>query len=177
MDVAAIVIGFCALLFTFFSFYWMNWRKGKLVVGMPRCYAANSLAQGTLVLEFPFVFFNDGPTPIFVQNLRLIFTDEKPHKPLVFTATAERLGEVVGHTLATQFPILGREAMLKICVFQRTPGENVFTEGSYPLELQAMLDDKGEWKTLCHFPLVVTASDAKKIQQRGYYVYDNMPQM
>ena len=75
MNYSALIISTLALLFTIFSFWWMNWRTGILRVGTPRSYAAFGSVENKMVLEFPFVFFNDGPIPIIVQNLRLVFHD------------------------------------------------------------------------------------------------------
>jgi hypothetical protein len=39
MTSEAVIISIAALAFTVFSFWWMNWRKGKLIVGPPRTFA------------------------------------------------------------------------------------------------------------------------------------------
>ncbi|MFQ5857385.1 MAG: hypothetical protein ACE5LU_17400 [Anaerolineae bacterium] len=87
MNNPALIISILALLFTVFSFWWMNWRKGKLHVGSPRGFAAFGSMERKMVLEFPFVFFNDGPIPIIVQSLRLTLLEEQTPRPLNFIAT------------------------------------------------------------------------------------------
>ncbi len=86
MDYAALTISILALLFTVFSFWWMSWRTGKLHVWSPPTYAAYGSQDGPTVLEFPLVFFNDGPTPLIVNNLRLLFLHETQPRPLDFNA-------------------------------------------------------------------------------------------
>lgn len=175
MNNPALLISILALLFTIFSFWWMNWRKGKLIVGSPRTFAAFGSLEGKMVLEFPFVFFNNGPTPIIIQNLRLIFAEEKEPYPLGFNATVKKLGKDEDRAFATQFPVRGREALLLICEFQRTPGGMIFEERNYPLELQAKLDNSTKWKRICKFNLNVTKKSLPTINQQ-FIVHDNMPE-
>jgi len=170
---AAIIISILALLFTVFSFWWMNLRKGKIRVGVPRSYAAKGGGDTVLLIEVPLVFFNDGATPIIIQNLRLIFPDEKSEtKPLTFVATVNKLGTDEGRTFASQFPVRGREALKLICEFQRTPGNLIFEEKQYLVKLQAVIDDKDNWETICSFPLNVTMHALMTINER-FITHDN----
>ena len=172
MIYSAFVISILALLFTVFSFWWMNWRTGKLSVGPPRTYAALGSLERQMILEFPFVFFNDGPMPIIVQNLRLVFPIEEGSRPLVFIATVKKLGSDEDRSFATQFPVRGREAVSLICEFQREPGGMVFEAGSYPLELQAQLGDGKLWKSICCFTLNVSPQGLQTIN-KAFVVHDN----
>lgn len=173
MNNPALIISTLALLFTVFSFWWMNWRKGRLLVSSPRTFAAFGSLEGKMVLEFPFVFFNNGPMPIVVQNLRLIFSEEKEPNPLIFNAPVKKLGKDEERTFATQFPVRGREALLLICEFQRTPGEMTFEVHEYPMELQAKLDNGKKWKKICSFNLNVTEKSLPSINKQ-FIVHDNM---
>lgn len=173
MNYTALLISVLALSFTVISFWWMNWRKGNLNVGVPRAYAARGSRQDALVVELPFVFFNDGPTPIIVQNLRLVLADEQPApNALTFMATVEKLGTDEGRAFATQFPVRGREALRLVCEFQRRPGNLAFERGIYNFELQAILNNFNTWETLCSFPINVTSQDVKTINQQ-FIVHDN----
>ena len=172
MYYSAFIISILALLFTIFSFWWMNWRTGKLRVGAPRTYAALGSLEGQTILEFPFVFFNDGPMPIIVKNLRLVFPNETQPRPLVFTATVRELGRNEDRSFATQFPIRGREAKLMICEFQREQGGMVFEARSYSMELQAQLGNSNLWRCICSFMLHVSAKDLQTIN-KAFVVHDN----
>ena len=174
MNYAALIISILALSFTIFSFWWMNWRTGRLRVGMPRSYAAFASAN-SLILEFPLVFFNDGPTPIVVENLRVIILDEALAKPLSFTATVGKLGTDQNRALATQFPVKGREALLLICEFQRRSGNFTFEARGYKIDLQARLGGDGQWQSICRFPLDVTSQDLPALDQQ-FIAHDNMPE-
>jgi hypothetical protein len=173
MNYSALIISTLALLFTVFSFWWMNWRTGKLHVGSPRSYAAFASKHGKMVLEFPFVFFNDGPMAIIVQNLRLAFLHETQPHPLFFNATVKKLGTDEDRSFATQFPVRGREAKLLICEFQRTPGGMVFEVRNYPMELQDKLGNAKKWKTICCFSLNISEQDLPTINSQ-FIVHDNM---
>lgn len=176
MNNPALIISILALFFTIFSFWWMNWRKGKLHVGTPRSYAAFGSLEARMVLEFPFVFFNDGPMPIIVQNLRLVFSDEKQTQPLIFMATVKEIGNHQYRAFATQFPVRGREALLLICEFQREPGGMFFEARNYTMELQAKLGNSKQWKRICSFNLKVTEKSLPTINKQ-FIVHDNMLEM
>lgn len=173
MEYAAFVISILALLFTVFSFWWMNWRRGKLSVGGPRSYAAQNSNDAGMILDLPFVFFNDGPTPIFVQNLRLQFVNETHPRPLNFVATVTKLANSEGRAMATQFPLLGRQAQLIICQFHRKPSGMIFEARNYPLELQAKLNNDNKWITVCRFTLNVSDTSAPIISKQ-FIAHDNM---
>jgi hypothetical protein len=149
----------------------MNWRKGKLHVGEPRTYAAQGSVMGKMVVVLPFIFFNDGPTPIIVENLRLVFTS-LDGEPLTYWATVKKLVTQEDRTLATQFAVLGREAKHLICEFQREQ-EFIFTSQKYPLKLEARINEKKEWVELCTFSLNVGKEDVKTIN-REFSAHDNM---
>jgi hypothetical protein len=168
-----LIISISALMFAIFSFWWMNWRRGKLQVGGPRSFAAKGSKNDRLLIELPFVFFNDGPKPIIVQNLRLVLPGEEPEgKPLHFIATVETLGKDTGRALASQFPVPGRQALRLICEFQRRPGDFVFEAREYLIELQAVLDDSTTWIRLCSFKLRIRKDYLSDINER-FIAYDN----
>lgn len=80
MTVAALFVATLAFFFAVGSFWWMHWRTGNLQVSDPRTYGA-SRTDEKMLFWFPFVFFNDGPTPIVVQNLRVVFVGESERPP------------------------------------------------------------------------------------------------
>ena len=173
MNYAAVTISILALAFTVFSFYWMNWRRGKLLISPPRTYAAIGSQSGKLVIDLPLVFFNNGPIPIVVQNLRLLFPEDKLYvQPLRFIATVEKIGTKEGRGFATQFPVRGREAVKMICEFQREPGNLIFKTRVYAVELQAKLDYDERWQTLLTFKLRVNLESMAAINSQ-FVAHDN----
>jgi hypothetical protein len=173
MSIPALFISTLALLFTVFSFWWMNWRKGKLLVSGPRSYAAMGSLEGGMIIEFPLVFFNSGAAPIIVQNLRLLFLQEIQPRPLSFIATVKKLGKDEDRSMATQFPVRGRAAVTLVCEFQRNPGNVLFEARTYPMELQAKLNSDRKWKQICRFPLRVSEQSLPEINAR-FLTYDNI---
>jgi hypothetical protein len=171
-DIAALIISTLALLFTISSFWWMNWRRGKLIVGKPRSYAARGAQTENLIITLPLVFFNEGAAAIVVQNLQLLLLQEGETRPLFFNATLEKLLKDESRSFATQFPVRGREAVTLICEFQRSPGNLVFESKRYPIELQAILDDRNEWETLARFDLNIIDSAIPAIN-RQYLAHNN----
>ena len=169
----ALVISLLALLFTVFSFWWINARRGRLRVFPPRSYAAFGSETAKLVVDLPLLFFNDGPAPYCVTNLRLCFEGEKGVRALTFVATKGKLGTDQDRTFATQFPVRGRDALLLIREFQREPGGLVFEVGSYPMRLEAQLQASTKWRPLARFPLRVNPKGASVINTQ-FLVHDNL---
>jgi hypothetical protein len=98
-------------------------RTGRLIVpGVPASYAATT-QNGKLILLFPFVFYNAGPVPYVVRDLRLRFRDEPDGPPLSFQRV--RSGISPSHSnlkeLSAAFPVRGNEAVRMFCEFERTP--------------------------------------------------------
>jgi hypothetical protein len=144
-----------------------------LILGKPRSYAARGSQTDNLIITLPLVFFNDGAAAIVVQNLRLMLLHEdSAGRPLFFNATLEKLLKDEGRAFATQFPVRGREAVTLVCEFQRSPGDLLFEAKPYPIELQAILDEDTEWRTLSRFDLNVIASAIPAIN-RQYLAHDN----
>lgn len=173
MELAAFVISVLALVFTIATFWWMNWRRGSLLVGPPRSYAAKGSLADRLLIELPLVFFNRGATPVVVQNLRLRLGHEASDaRPLTFTATVDKLGTDQGRALATQFPVRPQEASLWICEFQRNPGQLVFEVRAYEIILEAVLNNSSIWRELARFDLNVRNRNLPAINQ-GFITHDN----
>src|ERR1700751_3409782 len=84
LSTLALAVSSTSLIWAILSFWWMHWRTGELTVGSPRSYAAHGSNDRQLVLRIPLVFFNTGPTPIVVSDLRLIFEHEDEKRPLAF---------------------------------------------------------------------------------------------
>jgi hypothetical protein len=159
----ALVISVLALLFTVTSFWWMNWRPSKLLVGRPRCYAAIGSETGNVIVEIPLVFFNRGATPVLVQNLRLRIANRGG--PLAFNAIVDSIGTDHGRRLATQFPVRQHEAVFLICEFQRGGGGLLFQAGRYSVTLEGVWGRSTRWRGLAKFDLNVRETDVPSINQ------------
>jgi hypothetical protein len=173
MDIAAFIISLSALGFTISSFWWMNWRRGDVLVGDPRTYAASN-TDASLMIEFPLVLYNTGPRPILIENLRLILLDEGVGaKPLFFNAVVDKLATDEGREYATQFPLQGNTTIRKICEFHRKPANFTFKAKKYRIELQASLNDRKEWVTLKTFDLNVLPEFVAMLNSNTLMARDN----
>ena len=148
------VISVLALLFTAFSFWWMNWRKGELIVGPPRSYALTAPGEDDiLIIQLPLVFYNNGAATQVVQNLRLrLEQDGRRSAILNFNYTVPDLISD-GHLWAKQFAIEGRKAYASVFVFQKTPGKFVPLPGICNATLECKLYEVTGWTTLLVFDL------------------------
>jgi len=105
MNYTAVFISIIVLLFTIYSFWWMNWRRGKLYISrLKHCNVFCS--ESKLYLEFPIVFFNSGALAIVVESLRLKFKHERQDSPAIhFNAIRLKFGSDEGRHFAVPFPI------------------------------------------------------------------------
>ena len=140
-----ITISTCALLFTVASFWWMNWRKGRLHVGPPRSFAAAG-TKDKLIVKVPIVFFNDGAIPIIVQNMRLLLGEIANPTVMHFVATADDLAGATNRQMAAQFPIGARQAVRVYCEFQKQDAF-CFLAQEYPFKLQVKTGESDRWRT------------------------------
>lgn len=171
-DQTAFFISSLALLFTVFSFWWMNWRRGKLKVSEIRTYAAASL-EGKLIIEIPIIFFNTGAIPILLENIRLILLGHHNDEYcLSFIATVKKLATDEDRAFATPFAVHGGKAIELICEFQCRVQNFGFEEGSYDLILEALLGHKNGWCRLRKYKLSITEVEAITMNTM-FKAYDN----
>ena len=117
MNITALFISTLALLFTIFSFWWMNWRRGKIIVGPPRSFAATSKSQDDLlIIQLPLVFYNDGAASQVIQNLRLTLVQNRNQSAILyFNNTVPDLVNTKTREWARQFAVvrLNRGSIIK----------------------------------------------------------------
>lgn len=176
MSIAAVIISTLALLFTTFSFWWMNWRRGKLVLSEIRTFAASS-SGNSLVIQLPIIFFNSGAMPVLVNNLRLTFPERgNEHTAMFFNATVERLAMNEGNSKATPFPVHGGQALLKLCEFFRLRSGFMFEVGEYKINIEGKLNQDSHWNNLKTFTLKIRESQVKNLNS-CFIAHDNDPQI
>jgi hypothetical protein len=192
VSIASAFFSVVALTISGFNFYYVNFRRGKLIVSSPRVFEiaefqGTELAYSRVILRLPFVFFNRGALPRVVQNLQLTFLDEvkgQRHHNYHFWATVKHFTtrDIEAGTmlqidqerrLAYQFPVKAREALPYICEFWSQAGEALLGEqGSKRVALRAKVDDRDEWETLVTFSLHLTKAQAEIYkEQRGKQLF------
>ena len=173
-DWAPIVVAVAALFFAIGSFWWMNQRVGRLTVpGAPASYAGTT-QNGRLILLFPFVFYNSGPVPYVIRDLRLRFADEHDGIPLSFQRVCGGISPSPSNLedLSAAFPVRGNEAVRMFCEFERTPVDRAMKAGRHPLLLEALTDKADEWRRLLVFDLNVDAN-AEEVMPTNFISFSN----
>lgn len=178
MENAALFISSLALLFTIFSFWWMNWRRGRLVIGKPQSFAAVSKGENDLLLvQLPLVFYNDGATAHVVQSLRLhLEQEDKKSSALYFNNTLASLVSNEGRQWARQFAVEGRSSYSSVFVFQRKPGKFIFSPGKAKATLEGKLNNEQKWRTLLTFDLYTPEAIIGNLNSSTLLAYDNDPE-
>ena len=173
----ALIISTLALLFTMFSFYWMNWRKGSLIVGPPRSFAACSGGENNnIIIQLPLIFYNNGAAAQVVQNLRLTLEQgDKKSAVLYFNNTVPDLASSDSREWARQFAVEGRKSYSSIFVFQRKPGGFVFAPEMCKAILEAKLSKNDKWQTLLKFDIQTPKDKIKTLNSGAIIPYDNDP--
>jgi hypothetical protein len=188
VDIAAVsisclaaFISFLALAFTIFSFYWMNLRKGKLIVGKPTTYAAVAQKE-LLIVQLPLVFYNDGAATRIVSDLRLRLEQDGRAAPMLyFNNTVEDLGpkdldvKAEGRKWARQFAVKGHDGYASVFVFQRSPKSFQFLAGTCEAKLEGKLDKKDTWEVMLAFDLHIRACDLSTLHSNRLIPYSNDP--
>lgn len=173
MEIAAILISIFALIFTLFSFWWMHWRKGKIKIGSNlRTYAACA-SNNKLMLEIPLIFFNTGPIPLVVENLRLYFPEIKEsNKYLFFNATVEKIGTDKGRAFATPFCVPGGGIVSLICEFQNTETSFQFSSNTCSFSVEVLRGFSNKWVKLREFSINPNQKDLETLNN-AFITHDN----
>jgi hypothetical protein len=155
----------------------MNWRRGELIVGTPRSFAATCGGEeGNLIVQLPLVFYNSGAATHIVQNLRLTLEQEgKKSTYLYFNNTLSNLSSNEKGEWARQFAVEGRKSYSLIFVFQRKPGKFVFKLGECKAILEGKLNDKDRWETLLTFDMQTPESAIGPLNSGRLIAHDNDP--
>ena len=93
------------------AFWWMNWRKGKIITSVPRTYAALSQGRdGLLLVRLPLIFYNTGAATIIIQNLQLVLEQNGGRSAILyFNQTVSKLDARQESDWAKQFPVDGTD--------------------------------------------------------------------
>ncbi|MER5842159.1 hypothetical protein ABT099_17985 [Streptomyces prasinus] len=170
---AAAAVAACALLFTIVSFWWLNARQGKLKSYTPHSFAAAVTRSKTLI-RVPLVFFNTGPKPIIVQNLRLVFLGATQNKVILpWSTTRDRIRPEKDDDprLPSVFIVNGRAAVQVFVEFS-TPFPNFIPEHrEYQAMVECKLGHKGKWSELLTFSIQL----GNITSPASYIAYSNEP--
>lgn len=170
----SLVISVLALLFTTFSFWWINARRGRLKSFEPHSFAA-AATSSTLLLRFPLVIHNTGAKPIVIQNLRLVLPGKRSPLTTVPWRTARsqlKPDGNDGHAFPAVFSVSGRSAPQYFLEFGHPLPGYKLEPRDYKVRIEVKLGDRLRWKRLLRFTL--RASNISSPDQ--YITYSNAPQ-
>ena len=170
-------ISFLALFFAIFSFWWINQRRGKIIVGPPRSFAATSRSEdGLLIVQLPLVFYNDGAASQVIQNLRLTLSQNGNRSAILyFNNTVPDLVNTQTRKWARQFAVEGCKSYSSVFVFQRQPGNFIFHKGKCQAILEGKLNDGKKWEEILTFDLQITDKSVNTMNSGQIKAYDNDP--
>jgi hypothetical protein len=176
-DVLAPTVALATLVFTVGTFWWNNWRRGHLTVGMPRSFAADSNGKRTR-LNLPLSISNTGPRPITVTALRIralhvkSFLGIRILRASQFVMKDNRFASELDPSkatmqFATSFVVSGRDSEVRIVEFIAS-GDMQLSGLTY-FHVEALASAKMRWRKIgsiaCSFE---TGRDFTR-----YLVYDN----
>ncbi len=166
MNYSSLIISILALLFTVYSFWWMNWRKGKLRVSNLKHFGIHN-SEKKLLIELPLVFFNTGAMPVVVESLRLILLDKNDKQIFLhFNAIRTELMKNEGRYFSTPFSINRGDSKKLVCEFQKNPSEFSFEVGSYKIILEGKLNSKSNWIVLRKFIIIIPQNKLESLRNK-----------
>ncbi len=163
---APIIVSIAALLFVIFSFWWMHWREGHLVVSTPYSFRIAIIKDDGLIVELPLSFFNTGAAPIIVDKLLLRIKHQNTQTVLYFNATRNNLA-ASEEQVATQFVVNGRKSLMNVFSFQVIGNEINIDIGKWDCHLLGKLNSK-KYKSLLKFSLNVKTLNESLIPRLNF---------
>lgn len=149
-------ISIIALLFSISSFWWIHWRRGKIVVSFPIKFSLNFNSNSKkLIIGLPLVFYNNGASSIIVNNLRLKLFDRNHKEQLLhFNNTFLDLETDRERQLGYAFPIEGRKSYSKVFVFMKSGIDFEIPNEKLKVNLQAQVNNDYKWIELLKISLL-----------------------
>lgn len=163
---AAIAIGCAALLFTIFSFWWMHWRPGRLILSTIRFISIGMGIHGTstdknlVAIGLPLIFMNTGARPIVLERLQLMPHSENWPDEISELPRLELEGEDDTLHIPSRDPKIKRDYFVLPMVlgandvrrgnfvFQAVLSGFHFQPAIYRYQLQYVASGSGTWRAL-----------------------------
>ena len=144
----ALVLSLCAIVFTIFSFWWLNARRGKVIAVGPQ-YVFGQFKQEKLAIQLPIVLQNTGPSSIVISAFTIKFLETQKDKLIWVGFSTDPLdGEF---SFKKPVVLKGFDAVQTILYFQREAAENLFAP--HRVQVQAIWSGKSTWMALTSFTM------------------------
>lgn len=171
---APIFISSLALAFTVLSFWWMNWRPGKVRVGNIEFFAAGKATEGNssdpnvIIVTLPLILFNTGARPVVIESLRLVSKNGGNLGTLLLEGVDSELTSMPNRKIERNYFFLPtylkpNEVVKANFVFQRRSSEFQFSKNIYPLLLEGKISGDCCWRTLSSFEIDFSESDGMEL--------------
>ena len=151
-------IAILALLFTVGSFWWLQARQGRLRSYQPHTFALTNTSNQAL-FRFPLVFYNTGPKPIVIRDMKLLFPKQPVVPALAWLNTRSQLKPAPddGHQFPAVFSVPGRQAQQYFIEFgidakNPLPGIDLAAH-EHKVRVDVLLGHKRRWTRLVTFAL------------------------
>jgi len=174
-----ILISALALLFTVLSFWWMNWRPGKLNVGNIRMFAAGVATEKSehdvLIVTLPMNLWNSGARPIVIDRIRLV-SDDLPDLEFegadskLTTSDFEQEDKVERDFYFLPKALKPNEIVQANLVFEaRGQQDFEWVANQYVIELEVDLMQRGNWKKVGSFTLDFSHAEPIHLYNLNHY--------
>jgi hypothetical protein len=159
MSSVAVLIAAMALVFSVASFWWLNARRGKLIVTPPHAFVIAGDGSTVLVLRFPLVVYNTGAKATVVRDIQCRFSSDTGQVlPLPWRGTYSLLpgGPESIREYPTAFAIPPRDAVpLNVEVGGPFPGLAVEPGKTYSVRIEILPTHRNVWRPVVTFDLAV----------------------
>lgn len=158
-SLAAVLIAAFALVFSIASFWWLNARRGKLIVTEPHAFVIAGSESTVLLLRFPLVIYNSGAKATVVRDIQCRFSSDTGQiLPLPWRRTYNVLagGSQSIEEYPTPFAVPPREAVpLNIEFGGPFPGLTIEPGKGYPVQIEVLPTHRNLWQRVVTFDLPV----------------------
>ena len=158
-----------ALAFTVLSFWYMNWRRGKLHIGNIQHFGAGKALEGNedkknvVVIKLPLILFNTGARPLVVESLQLVSNSIDSLSVLSFervddqiTMTSQSQQEITGDYFFIPVLIKPNEVVKGNFVFEARNSAFDFSQSKYSFNLEAQVSGRRGWRKVKNIELDFT---------------------
>lgn len=153
------VVSALALAFTVLSFWYMNWRRGKLRVGNIQHFGAGKALEGNadeknvVVITLPLILFNTGARPLVVESLRLVPNSIESLSVLSFERVDDRITmapqsnqQIISDYFFTPVLVKANEVVKGNFVFETRNSTFDFAKSKYSFNLEAQISGSRGWR-------------------------------